>query len=127
MQKAKPKLEEAAELVAGTELKDELSELWQEAMHEYMQEKDEDEDEFEEEQITTPSEKDDKTKQRVRAPIAMRSRLRHHISRDGYYSLSALCSELPRYHETTAEQEKLRVKVEDRFGITPTGTHQVRR
>ncbi len=85
---AAEKLEDAAELVAGTTLQQDLYDILQEEVHKYVEQEDERSQEVQESEPTT-SNQTPSNKERLRCLMALRARLKHHISQDGYYSLSS--------------------------------------
>jgi len=96
---AEAKLEEAA-TIAGGDFKEELLQMFKAQLREFGEEK-------EEEQAQAPAMETslagepvskEKVKTRLRTLVALRARLKCHISKETYYTLSSLAKDLPRFH-----------------------------
>jgi len=121
--RAEEKLEDAAELIAG-EAKEELMMMFRKNLKEYLAEPSEETIASSQAVVAesmATSAPNGKTRTRLQSLVALRARLRFHISKDAYYALSALARDLPRYHLMQGEHKDLKKEVANKFGLEKTG------
>jgi len=119
---AEAKLEEAA-TIAGGGFKEELLQMFKAQLREFGEEK-------EEEQAQAPAMETslagepvskEKVKTRLRTLVALRARLKCHISKETYYTLSSLAKDLPRFHLTAKEHKALKQEAASRYNLKQLG------
>ena len=117
---AEAKLEEAA-TIAGGEYKEELLQMFKEQLRDFADDEEAAQAPTADVKPTTAEPGDEKVKKRLRTLVALRARLRCHVSKDTYYALSSLANDLPRYHLTGKEHKALKQEAASRYGIKQTG------
>ena len=119
---AEAKLDEAA-TIAGGDYKEELLQMFKAQLREFGEEKEEECAEapaIERSSAAEPEPKG-KVKTRLRTLVALRARLKCHISKETYYTLSSIAKDLPRFHLTAKEHKALKQEAVSRYNLRQLG------